>query len=44
MLKEYYYMYCCIVAEFRGKVGQIVSMGDKYLATVEENKVSIKMC
>ena len=29
-----------IDVEFRGKVGQIVSTGDKYLAAVEENKVS----
>lgn len=29
----------CTVTEFRGKVGQIVSTGDKYLAAVEENKV-----
>ena len=28
-----------IYVEFRGKVGQIVSTGDKYLAAVEENKV-----
>ena len=30
---------CFINVEFRGKVGQIVSTGDKYLAAVEENKV-----
>ena len=31
----------CVNLEFRGKVGQIVSTGDKYLAAVEENKVHI---
>ena len=30
---------CFINVEFRGKVGQIVSTGDRYLAAVEENKV-----